>query len=145
MKFNELSNIKLYEVLALRFKIFVLQQNCIYLDPDGFDLNSETYHLLGYLDNKLVAYLRVLPKGCHFPNINIGRVLIDTSVRNQGLADTMLEICLQKLNILHPHEKIELAAQAYLVKFYAKHGFVKTSQEYLDAGITHINMEYIRT
>ena len=36
--FNELSNIELYQLLQLRAEVFVVEQNCPYLDMDNKDL-----------------------------------------------------------------------------------------------------------
>ncbi len=57
--FKELSLDDLYAILNLRQKVFVLEQDCPYIDADYSD--QDAFHLLGFQDNKLVAYLRAFP------------------------------------------------------------------------------------
>lgn len=63
--FAQLSGTELYEVLAARQKVFILEQRCLYLDMDGLDPGA--HHLLGWrnIDGKrcLAAYLRCLAPG----------------------------------------------------------------------------------
>ena len=58
-KFNELSIDDLYAILNLRQQVFILEQNCPYIDADYSD--QDAFHLLGFQGNKLVAYLRAFP------------------------------------------------------------------------------------
>ena len=43
VKFKELENQKLYKILHLRNKVFVVEQNCIYQDAD--DNNEKAIHI----------------------------------------------------------------------------------------------------
>ena len=55
--FKELSTDDLYAILNLRQKVFVMEQDCPYIDADYSD--QEAFHLLGYDEkNILKAYLR---------------------------------------------------------------------------------------
>ena len=60
-KFQELSVEQLYEVLALRQRVFVVEQRCVYQDADGLDFKA--WHLLAWerKENRrfLCGYLRV--------------------------------------------------------------------------------------
>ena len=71
-KFNSLSTIDLYEILKLRQEVFIIEQNCNYLDADGLDLYS--IHLMGFVDDKLVAYLRIVDSGKIYDTISWGRI-----------------------------------------------------------------------
>jgi len=62
--FNELSNIELYQLLQLRAEVFVVEQNCPYLDMD--DKDQKSFHVLGYDNNKLVACTRLVPIGISY-------------------------------------------------------------------------------
>jgi ElaA protein len=40
--FNELSVVEFHDIVAVRLKTFVVEQNCIYQDLDGKDKNVTT-------------------------------------------------------------------------------------------------------
>lgn len=77
--FSELSTTELYDILWLRSRVFVVEQNCVYLDVDYKDQKS--YHLMGTHDGKLVAYVRILPPGLSFEEASIGRVITNPDIR----------------------------------------------------------------
>jgi ElaA protein len=139
LPFNKLSLEQLYDILALRQEVFVLEQQCFYTDTDYLDLKS--IHLLGMQNNKLAAYLRVLPENLVYPNaMSFGRFLIAPFARNQGLAKKMMEENLQYFQKNHPNSAIMISAQLYLEKFYSSFGFLTLGEPYDDAGIMHIDM-----
>ena len=70
--FNELSNSQIYEFMKLRQEVFVVEQDCAYLDADGYDQGS--FHLLGYQNKELVAYARILPPGLYYKEPSVGRI-----------------------------------------------------------------------
>jgi predicted GNAT family N-acyltransferase len=59
--YNALTVDELYTVMQLRQAIFVVEQNCPYLDADGKDVDS--MHLMGYSGGELVAYCRIVKPG----------------------------------------------------------------------------------
>ena len=136
--FQELSKTEVYDLLALRFEVFVLEQHCFYLDPDGKDMDA--IHLLGVEDNKLVAYLRLFLRNNESNYIVFGRVLTSSSVRAKGygkrLIQTMLDYCERNLKSCD----IYCSAQLYLKAFYESFGFKVVGDVYDDAGIAHIAM-----
>jgi ElaA protein len=143
--FSELSTVQLYELLKLRVDVFVVEQTCFYPDLDSLDgcldRHSETQHLLGYQDNKLIAYLRILAKGQSYEDyISIGRVAIVREARGVGLGHEMiveaLRLCQQKF----PKQDIKISAQQHLELYYESHGFIKVSDMYLEDDIPHIAM-----
>lgn len=83
---SELSVSALYEVLKLRCEVFVVEQACAYLDVDGDDLVGENRHLLGWRDNQLVAYARILKNEDDFAPVVIGRVIVSPQVRGKNWA-----------------------------------------------------------
>ncbi len=138
--FYELTGVQLYAMMALRQEVFVVEQNCPYLDADGKDLKG--WHLMGYDDDgKLVAYARLLPKGVSYENhVSIGRILAAASIRGKGAGHELMKEALYQMEQLFPRENIKIGAQVYLRKFYESHGFVVSGEEYLEDGIPHFPM-----
>jgi ElaA protein len=127
-----------YDMLALRAKVFILEQGP-YLDPDGAD--RKAWHLLGRdLSGALLAYLRVLDPGVKFDDVSIGRVVVDASLRGQGIGHDLVREGLAQCERQWPRRPIMISAQAHLQRFYGQHGFQTVSDEYLDDGIPHIDM-----
>jgi len=143
--FCELSINQLYELLKLRVDVFVVEQTCFYPDLDSLDgcldRHSETQHLLGYHDKKLVAYLRILAKGQSYENyISIGRVAIIKEARGIGLGHEMIVEALRLCETKFPKQDIKISAQQHLESYYGYHGFMKVSNMYLEDDIPHIAM-----
>lgn len=130
-EFNELSVYELYEILKLRSDIFVVEQNCVYLDLD--DKDQEAKHLYLKVNDEIVAYLRILNKGVSYKEASLGRVI--TKYRGLGygklLVDKGIEIA---------DEDLMIGAQEYAVPFYEKCGFKVVSEHYLEDGIYHVKM-----
>lgn len=97
--------------------------------------------MLGYDGDQLVAYTRLLPKGVSYPSVSMGRVAISADHRGGGIGHQLLEESLKNCQSLWPDESIEIGAQEYLTSFYTQHGFVKTSDTYLEDNIPHIDMK----
>lgn len=138
-KFNELSLKELHSLLLLRAQVFVVEQNCVYQDPDNDDLRS--CHLLVKDGETLVAYLRIILPRNNEP-FRIGRVVVVGNYRQYGLGRQLME-----RGIAHCREESSLAgvhisAQAHLLKFYKNLGFVEASEIYDEDGIDHIDMIY---
>jgi ElaA protein len=130
----EIAVAHLYAALRLRAQVFVVEQDCVYLDPDGRDLEAGTTHLwLTAGDGTLVAYVRLLtePTGGH----RIGRVVTDPAHRGARLAGRLID---HALTVTEP--PVVLDAQSHLVHVYARHGFAPDGPEFLDDGIPHTPM-----
>lgn len=142
LSFAQLTPRKLYDVLALRSEVFVLEQNCVYQDIDGLDPAS--MHLLGWQrgadEPQLVAYLRCLPAGLKFAEASLGRVVTQGSVRGSGAGRALLAEALQRMHGQFGNLPIRIAAQLYLQKFYEAFGFVICSEVFDEDGIAHIYM-----
>lgn len=137
--YEALTKDQLYDILALREKVFILEQKCFYTDLDYRDQKS--VHLLGILDNQLACYLRILPKGIAYPDImSFGRVVTAPFARGLGLGKQMLEETLLYFKKHHPDESIKISAQIYLEKFYKSYGFETISEPYDDEGVIHVDM-----
>ena len=139
LPFADLNTQQLYDLLALRQEIFVVEQVCPYLDADGKDLKS--WHVLGYQDNDLVAYTRILPRGVSYKDaVSIGRVATSQKVRRKGLGKELTKITLDWTEKLFPSQRIRISAQTYLIKFYQAFDFQVLGEEYLEDDIPHIQM-----
>ena len=138
--YNDLSINEFHDIIALRIKAFVVEQNCTYQDLDGKD--KKAYHLIvrnGMGD--IVATSRLLPPGLSYENeCAIGRVVIDETIRGQGIGHDLMDRCV-KFSILEFGETpIKISAQKHLEKYYEQHDFKSTGNEYLEDGIPHVEM-----
>ncbi|MEI7536135.1 MAG: GNAT family N-acetyltransferase [Comamonadaceae bacterium] len=141
-RFAQLSGDELYAVLAARQQVFVIEQQCLYLDMDGLD--QDAHHLLGWRkrDGKpqLAAYLRCLAPGAKYTEMSLGRVLTNSDCRGTGIGRELLMKGITHAERQHPRHRIRLNAQAYLERFYAGFGFAAVSAPYDEDGILHIDM-----
>lgn len=138
-KFDELTTAELYEILRARAEIFVVEQNCVYQDLDGTDYNS--LHVFYEENGKVLAYVRAFLKKDEEGAVQIGRVL--TIRHGEGLGGKILK---ESIRIIREHfhtEKLYLEAQCYATGFYEKEGFQVCSEEFLEDGIPHVEMELI--
>ena len=134
----DLSAREAYAVLAARMAVFVVEQNCIYQDLDGLDQHA--LHLVGWAEEAVVAYLRVLPPGTRFDDPSIGRLLVHRDFRRSRFASAAMNMALQKIATLYPFQPVRISAQTYLEAFYAALGFVTVSAVYAEDGIPHVEM-----
>jgi ElaA protein len=138
-KFDDLKVHELYAIHQLRNEVFVVEQNCVYQDADNKDQGS--FHLMGWLNHKLVAYCRILPKGIAYPDhVSIGRVVTSSSVRRSGTGKELMQQAIIQINKFYGIIPIKIGAQVYLQKFYSSFGFQPTSEIYFEDRIEHIEM-----
>jgi ElaA protein len=140
--FPELTLDELYRLLALRQEVFVVEQQSIYQDADGYDPGA--HHLLGTLGGpesaSLVACVRVLPPGLKYPEASFGRVLTAPAVRRQGHGKVLVEKGLAFIAAHYPGATVRIGAQHYLQRFYEGFGFQARGAVYDEDGIPHIDM-----
>lgn len=134
--FDELDAYTLYALLRLRAEVFVVEQECAYLDLDGLDTDPGTRHLWLERAGEPIAYLRLLAAGPDSDECRIGRVVVAKAARGDGLASRLMTAALDLVG----GRACTLNAQSYLVGFYRRYGFVPTGPEYLEDGIPHIPM-----
>ena len=137
---SDLGKEQLYALLKLRSEVFVVEQKCAYPDLDGQDLEGDTYHLMGWEDDQLKAYLRLLDPQSQGGDVVIGRVITAPQARGQGVGHEMMEQALKQAEKHWPQVPIYLSAQAHLQGYYGKYGFVAAGEEYLEDDIPHIGM-----
>ena len=139
LKLEQMGPVLLYDLLAMREAIFVVEQTCIYQELDGLDKIAE--HLLAIDDGEVVACLRLLPPTTEVPRTRIGRVAVTPAWRKKGMASLMMQKAIEKARTDYPSSDICLNAQTYLRNFYQSLGFRISGDEYLEDGIPHIPME----
>lgn len=136
--FEELTTLELYALLQLRNEVFIVEQNCPYLDVDGKDLKS--YHLMAWKEDRLIAYTRLIPPGISYDEVSIGRVVNSPSVRGSGIGKELMQLSIAKIYELFGKQDILIGAQFYLKKFYSDLGFEQEGDVYLEDNIEHILM-----
>ena len=137
--FSELNTTELYEILQLRSEVFVVEQDCVYQDIDSKD--QKALHVIGYKNNKIVAYTRIFKPGDYFDNASIGRVLVVASERKYGFGHELMKASIRIIKKHFKVTKITVSAQKYLKIFYESHLFIQIGEEYLEDGIPHIRMD----
>lgn len=140
--YKELSKDQLYEIMQLRQEVFVVEQNCPYLDADGKD--HIAYHLIGQDGSgKVLAYTRLLPKGSSYADYcSIGRVLTAMKIRKQREGYELMKKSIALCKKLFPQQSIKISAQSHLDRFYQNLGFAPTGEAYLEDDIPHQAMIY---
>ena len=136
--FQDLDKEELYKFLQLRIEVFVVEQNCPYQDCDHKDKLS--FHLLGYYNGVLVAYLRIVDPGISFKEVSIGRVVTKAKYRGQGLGKVLMLKAIESVIRLYDSHAIRISAQQYLTPFYESLNFITVGEGYLEDDIPHIEM-----
>ncbi|WP_297338171.1 GNAT family N-acetyltransferase [Algoriphagus sp.] len=136
--FDELSVQELYHLLRLRSEVFVVEQNCVFLDQDNKD--QKCHHLLLYADKQLAGYCRLVPAGLSYPEVAIGRVVSSPEFRGKGIGRKVMELGIEYGQKLYGPCDIRLGAQTYAMDFYKSLGFVSEGETYDEDGIEHIEM-----
>ena len=137
-RFDELTPYEVYAALQLRIEVFVVEQNCPFQDADNKD--QESFHLLGYNGDTLVAYTRLVPPGLAYTEASIGRVVTSPSVRGSGAGKVLMQESINRVYNLFGIGPIKIGAQLYLKKFYQSFGFAHMGDAYIEDGIPHIYM-----
>jgi len=139
--FEALSLYELYSVLQLRAEVFVVEQNCVYQDIDGKDMKA--LHVIGEFEGTTVAYCRLFKSGDYFDQASIGRVIVKENFRDKKWGHDLIKEAVSGVQHHFGESQITISAQLYLKKFYESHGFLMTSEEYLEDGIPHIEMKKV--
>ena len=141
--FQELTISELYELLQLRSEVFVVEQDCVYQDVDGKD--QKAIHVLGFKNDKIIAYARLFDSQQYFDTPSIGRVIVKETERKFGYGHDLIKISKQTILDVYKKNTITISAQTYLKKFYESHGFKQVGEGYLEDDIPHIRMLCIIT
>jgi ElaA protein len=136
--FRELTTAELYAILRLRSEVFVVEQNCVFLDMDNKDFFCD--HVMGWDADRLLGYSRIVPPGISYAESSIGRIVSSPVARQLGIGRELLNLSIDALYRLHGKRDIRIGAQYYLKEFYESFGFVQTGEIYPEDGINHIEM-----
>ena len=136
--FQELTPFEVYAILRLRSEVFVVEQNCVFLDADNKD--QACYHLMLHNQNELVAYARLVPAGVSFAEMSIGRIITSPITRGTGMGKILMQHAITQMKKLFGNGPIRIGAQLYAIGFYENFGFEATGSIYDEDGIDHIEM-----
>ena len=139
-RFGELSVIELQNIYAARQQVFSIEQQCLYLDADGYD--EAAYHLAAWSPaHRLpLAYARLLDPGQKYPEASMGRVITTQLARGHGLGRELVDRVIAHCTEVWPESAIRISAQSRLERFYSGFGFAAVGKPYLEDGIPHTEM-----
>ena len=140
LSFSQISSEDLYDILRLRQEVFVVEQNCAYLDLDGLD--QQATHMLCWHEGTLAAYQRCLPPGLNYVESSLGRVIVTRQMRGRQLGRELAQRGVAHNQLHWPQYDICISAQAHLQDFYASVGFKAEGDEYKEDGIPHRKMRH---
>ena len=135
-KFSELNTEELYSIMELRVAVFVVEQNCPYVEIDGLD--RDAVHVWLEEGGRILAYLRVMDRGVESEYVSIGRLL--AAERRKGYGTRILSEGIRVAREYFGADRIYLEAQVYARGLYEKQGFKAVSEEFLLDGIPHVKM-----
>jgi len=137
--FNDLTLTEFHDIIQLRLDIFVVEQDCPYLDLDGKD--HIAHHFFGSTEQgQIVAYTRLFAPGDYYKEAAIGRVVVHKDFRKNRLGFELMSRSIQQIELLFNTKTIRIGAQTYLKKFYESLGFESTGHDYIEDGIPHMYM-----
>ncbi|MFB9215327.1 GNAT family N-acetyltransferase [Vibrio sinaloensis] len=153
-KFDQLTVHELYAFLRQRVEIFIVEFNEPYSDLDGKDTHPETYHVMGFDGDKLVAYSRIMPQKLGYPvevlpliednanDVCIGRVIVDKDYRGKQVGFELMQVSFDATTRLFPQETIFISAQEHLKEYYGKFGFKVVTDRYYEDGCKMLGLRY---
>lgn len=137
--FSELTALQFHDIIQAREAIFIVEQQCAYVDVDGLDINS--WHLQGLVVQQLACYARIIPPTMHTSGQpTIGRVICVPDYRHHGYARLLMQQAIAFCHTHFPQQPIYISAQLYLRDFYQSLGFIAQGDVYLEDNIPHIAM-----
>lgn len=137
--FAALSLIQLHQIMQLRQQVFVLEQQSLYVDADNNDFSAT--HIMVYLGDKLIAYARILPPHLSREYVQIGRVVVASAYRSQGLGAEVFQFAVETAQRQFPNLDCRIAAQTQLQAWYQGFGFVSQGEPFDDGGVEHVTMQ----
>lgn len=139
--YQELSTDLLYDIIKARIAVFVVEQNCPYMECD--DLDKQAYHCFVRNSQEIIAYTRVIPPGVQFAReASLGRVMTTQNIRRTGIGKEMFRLVLDFMLQEKKYQCIRIEAQQYLKEFYEKFDFQAVSDTFIIDGIEHLEMVY---
>jgi ElaA protein len=139
-RFDELSVFELQAIYRARQTVFSVEQECAYLDADGYD--EASFHLAAWSaeSSMPLAYARLVHPGQKYAEPSIGRVVTVAAVRGTGLGRELVRRSIAHGREAFPGQGIRISAQSRLEAFYASFGFEVIGVPYMEDGIPHTEM-----
>ncbi|SDQ67983.1 ElaA protein [Curtobacterium sp. UNCCL20] len=134
---RNLDIVTLHEILRLRQDVFVVEQQAAYPDIDGRDLEPGTVQFWAG-QGSVDATLRLLREDDGTERI--GRVATAKAARGQGLAAQLMQAAIDEAR----SPRIAIDAQAHLEQWYARFGFARSGEDFVEDGIPHLPMARTR-
>ena len=138
--FKDLSLDEFHDIIQLREIVFVVEQDCPYLDVDGKD--KDALHVFGKYEGNIVATTRILKPGISYDEVAIGRVVTSPTLRGMGMGKQLMEESMKFVKLHFGKVPVRISAQTYLLRYYKSFGFIETGEEYLEDNIPHFEMLY---
>jgi len=135
--FDELSPLELHRLYKERTKVFVVEQQCAYLEADDKDLIST--HMFKMTDGQVIANARIYETQEN--KVHIGRILVKKEYRGKGLAKELMQRAIDFMEDTYPGQTIEMMAEEYVQGLYEEFGFEVVSEPLVSEGILHVWME----
>ena len=131
---DELTAQDVYDIWRIRDAVFATEQQVEENDVDGRDLLPTTSHLWLADADAPTSYLRVIvdDEGAR----RIGRVCTRRDQRGRGLSGRLMA----EVHRRWGDQTLLLNAQAYLEAWYESMGYVRSGENFDDAGIDHVPM-----
>ena len=125
--------------MNIRTVVFVEGQNVPIRDEiDGQD--SKCDHYLLKINNVAIGTARIK----YIDNIaKIGRVAILKNYQKKGLGTKFMKKIITDIKIKKSIRSAKLSSQTQAIEFYKKIGFSICSEEYIEAGIPHKDMQML--
>lgn len=138
--FDELTPRELQDIYMARQQVFAIEQNCVYLDADGYD--EASWHIAAWsaAQRMPLAYARLVAPGFKYAEPSIGRVITTAAARGTGLGRELVRRATALSARLYPQHGIRISAQSRLETFYQDAGFVIAGERYMEDGIPHTEM-----
>jgi ElaA protein len=138
--FAELSVQELERIYTARQQVFLIEQNCVYLDADGRD--SASHHVAAWSSEHTLplAYARLVAPGVVYAEPSMGRVITSEAGRGQGMGRELVRRVIEQAHAVYPGQGMRISAQSQLEAFYGEFGFVIQGERYLEDNIPHTEM-----
>ena len=121
---------------ALRSEVFVDEQKVpVELERDEHD--DHAFHVVALEEGRCVGAGRLVVQEGRVGRV--GRMAVDRACRRSGVGARVLE-ALEAHARAEGLAEIELHAQCYVEPFYARHGYAREGEVFVEAGIDHVVM-----
>ena len=139
-RFDELTLRELQHIYMARQQVFVIEQQCPYMDADGYD--PPAWHVAAWHPQHRMplAYARLIDPGHKYAEPSMGRVITTAAGRGTGLGRELVRRVIALSDRVHPGQGMRISAQSRLEKFYEEAGFVAVGERYVEDGIWHTEM-----